>query len=113
MTKAPSSARAMPHCCYLNTVIFYHRPYVVASWGHPFQAGDGWEWQSRGDFLQYDKIKTRLRDGDIISFDDDLFQVALGRVVWKYNRWWMFRTARRAKGQVIGIDQARQAAASC
>lgn len=93
-TKAPSPARCQPHCCYIRSIIFYHRPYIagpndISRWR------DGQVHVSKGGFAEYDHVKTRLSWDDIVAFDGDHFVIGGGRVVWRHKRWWMFRSARR------------------
>ena len=38
-TKVPNPNLAYPHCCYINTVIFYVRPHVVRPWHHLWRSG--------------------------------------------------------------------------
>lgn len=93
-TKAPSPARCQPYCCYLRTVIFYHRPYIRTG-PHPFQrSGRGWGW-TQGGFAQFDQVETRLRRDDVVAFDGDEWEVGLGYVRWHRGRWWMRLWARR------------------
>lgn len=94
-TKAPSPARCMPYCCYIATVIFYHRPYVSRR-GKPWKCNGRWQWiTAPAGFEIYDQVEARLRWDDVIEFDGDWFTIGGGRVVWRYKRWWMMRTARR------------------
>lgn len=104
-TKAPSPARCFPFCCLVNTVIFYHRPYVMG-WPHPYhRGGRGYGWTG-ASFLQYDQIETRLRGDDLVEFEGEQFKVGGGHVAWSaarqwaHKRWWMKRWARR-QGKVI------------
>jgi hypothetical protein len=38
-TKVPNPNLVQPHCCYINTVIFYARPHVVRPWHHFWRSG--------------------------------------------------------------------------
>lgn len=106
-TKAPSPARAQPHCCYLRTVIFYHRPYIVRA-ARPWKCNGRWTWlKGGGAFAEYDQVETRLGWDDLIAFDGDTFEVSGGRVMWHHARWWMHRTARRKTVNIIGFDRGR------
>jgi hypothetical protein len=106
-TKAPAPPKAAPFCCYSQTVIFYHSPYIVWPWG-------GW-WKDQGGnvrapqhgsgYLQWDQIDTRIgwHDRFTRGISPDVFEVGGGRVFWCRGRWWMYRQLRR--------QQQRQAAA--
>lgn len=106
LTKAPSPARCFPYCCLVNTVIFYHRPYV-RGWPHPYLSGRGYGWTG-ASFLQYDQIETRLRCDDLVEFEGEHFEIGGGHVVWSsartgsHRRWWMRRWARR-RADVVPI----------
>lgn len=79
-TKAPSPARCQPYCCYIRTVIFYHRPYIV-------DRHHGFTW--------FDKVETRLSWDDVVEFEGTQFTISGGSVNWDGKRWWMKRTCRR------------------
>lgn len=94
-TKAPSPAHCQPYCCYIRTVIFYHRPYISRG-GKPWRSNGRWQWISApSGFVEFDKVETRLSWDNVVSFDDDHFKIGGGRVVWRNKRWWMMRSARR------------------
>ncbi|MCE7797835.1 hypothetical protein LWE61_14885 [Sphingobium sufflavum] len=99
-TKAPSPAHCTPHCCYSRTVIFYHQPYIrgpksISRWR------DGKVHVSDGGFADYGQVETRLSWDDVVAFDGDHFKINGGRVVWRHQRWWMFRAARRVAQVVL------------
>lgn len=80
-TKAPAPPKAQAFCCYINTVIFYHFPYIVR----------------RGAFIEWDQIRTRTLWDDLLEFEGERFTIGSGTVLWKRRRWWMLRHARRAQ----------------
>ena len=100
-TKAPSPALAKPYCCYIQTVIFYHRPYVLRLARRYYRSRKGGSLRLDGkSYEQWDQIETRLHTGDVVSFEDELFDLEGGRVVWGaspggHRRWWMEHSARR------------------
>jgi hypothetical protein len=94
LTKAPSPARCQPYCCYVRTVIFYHRPYISAR-GYPSRWRNGQVHQSDAVFVTYDQVETRLSWDDVVQFDGDNFRIEGGNVRWHHQRWWMHRHARR------------------
>jgi len=98
-TKAPSPSRCLPYCCYVRTVIFYHRPYVQ-------KPPTGWrDQQGRfhrsegGSFADYGQVETRLSWDDVVEFDGEQFEIGGGTVVWRLGRWWAYRWARRRQPQ--------------
>jgi hypothetical protein len=95
-TKAPSPALAQPFCCYIRTVIFYLRPYVLRPWSKLWRDGQGrLRATEPGAYEQWDRVETRLAYHDVVEFEGELFDVWGGTVKWARNRWWMCRTARR------------------
>lgn len=94
-TKAPGPHLAQPHCCYIKTVIFYHRPYIVG-WprGYRDRAGQ-FHRDGNGGFIEWDKIETRLTWDDVVEYQHAEFAIGGGRVVWSHRGWWMLRGARR------------------
>lgn len=98
-TKAPSPARCQPYCCYVRTVIFYHRPYIPRG-RYLWRSGGRWHWEANPrSFAQFDNIETRLGGGDVVGFDGDLFVVGGGHVCWYRKRWWMRFWARRQQAE--------------
>lgn len=87
-TTAPGPSRAYPFCCYVKTVIFYHR--------------DGLE--------EHDRIETRLSWEDVVEYDCDLFSIGGGAIQWLDGRWWMERNARRLDDRQINRFEALQKA---
>jgi len=95
-TKAPAPPKAAPYCCYIQTVIFYHSPYIKRPWSRLYRNGRGaLRAESPGSFEQWDKIETRLTGGDVVAFEAEEFEIGGGQVVWAKGRWWMGRGARR------------------
>jgi hypothetical protein len=99
-TKAPRPDKATPHCCYIKTVIFYHRPHIVWPFKKRWRAGDGKLRAERGGFLEWDKVETRLSWNDVVEFESELFDVGGGTVVWARGRWWMCHGARRQQARM-------------
>jgi hypothetical protein len=101
---APSPALAQPHCCYIRTIIFYHRPYICSPWRKLWRGAGGRLKAERscGHFEQWGAIDYRLAAADLVEFDGDRFEVTSGRVLWTVRRgdplgrrWWMHHGARR------------------
>ncbi len=98
LTKAPCPDKTQPYCCYVNTVIFYLKPYVVRPW-HYFWICNGKREAAAGGhtFEEWDRLETRLRNGSMITFRGQQFEIYNGRVKWANGRWWMYRDARRKR----------------
>jgi hypothetical protein len=95
-TKVPNPNLAQPHCCYINTVIFYVRPYVVRPWHHFWECRGKRRAEKPGHhYEEWGRVKTVLVWDRIFSWNGDEFICGGGRVVWKNNRWYMRRWARR------------------
>ena len=95
-TKAPSPPKAAPFCCYLNTVIFYHSPYIVRPFARIYSLNNGrLSWCKPAGFEEWDKIETRFHWDDKVRFEGDHFEIGGGTVLWAKRRWWMRRGARR------------------
>ncbi len=102
-TKAPGPHLSRAYCCYMKTVIFYYRPYVVSLHRHIWfdDRGRARIEKSAGRFEQWDQIETALTWDDQIRHGGDLFIVGGGRVLFTNapdhgrRRWWMKRWARR------------------
>jgi hypothetical protein len=99
LTKAPGPHLAQPYCCYTQTVIFYHRPYITG-FSRPWFANGRWHAGTRGCFVEWDKLDTRLSWDDVVVFEGEEFLIGGGRVVWSSvagarRQWWMLRGARR------------------
>lgn len=99
LTKAPAPPKARPHCCYINTVIFYHFPLIKSPWVKLFRIRDGSveSNSSAGHFEEWDSVRTRLQWDDVVEFEGESFAITGGSVVWKSRRWWMEHGARRLK----------------
>lgn len=102
-TKAPSPAHAQPWCCYLDTVIFYHRPYLVAP-PRPWRDRDGkLHPASHGSFVEYGQATMRLARVTLFQFEGQAFERQGGQVLWRHRGWWCVYAAHR------GTRAARQA----
>ncbi|WP_157785805.1 hypothetical protein [Bradyrhizobium liaoningense] len=103
LTKAPGPHLAQAHCCYINTVIFYHRPYVVRPWKHYWYDRAGKLRASGSGFFEWDQLETRFTCwDDRVSFRGDVFEVGGGRVLWanvpgERRQWWVRLAARRIR----------------
>ncbi len=90
---APPSAR--PHCCYLDTVIFYKQPY---------------ESNEKGGYADFGQVETqwnllgqRWTDADLgwralaplVQHEGHVFELTGGRVIRRNEKWWMEWSARR------------------
>ena len=95
-TKAPAPPKARPHCCYIQTVIFYHSPHIVRPFTRLYWA-NGSLHPSKGGFEEWDQIQYRLGWDDRVAFDGEEFEVGGGGVVWAKRRWWVCHKARRAQ----------------
>lgn len=97
-TKAPNPNLTQPYCCYVNTVIFYHRPYIIRRWHHfSIYQGKLRAWEPGRTYQEWDRVETTLRIDAVITHEGQRFRIYNGRVVWKNKRWWMKRDARREK----------------
>lgn len=97
-TKAPAPPKASPHCCYIQSVILYHFPYVQNRFKRWWKDGEGrWRESKTGSFVEWDQVQYRLGWDDRVSFDGEEFEVGGGRVVWAKRRWWMCHKARRVQ----------------
>jgi|GEM_PF-2120291 len=94
-TKAPGPHLVHAHCCYINTVKFYYRPYIVDEFTRFFRSAGGKLLASKVGFLEWDEVETRLTWDDIVRFEGETFRVCGGTVLWRHSRWWMCRRAQR------------------
>lgn len=95
LTKAPAPPKARPHCCYVQTIVFYHFPHISTlkpSFWRP--AGEALRPGKRG-FQEWDQIQSRLGWDDVVEFEGEHFVTGGGHVVWARKRWWMMHGARR------------------
>ncbi|RAX42437.1 hypothetical protein DQ393_06265 [Rhizobium tropici] len=102
LTRAPGPSRAQPYCCYIKTIIFYHRPYIVRPFKTFWRDHSGKLHASSSGYEQWDQVETRLTCDDVIIFEHERFSVGLGEVVWvnapaEPRRWYMRRDARRVE----------------
>jgi len=95
-TKAPAPPKAQPHCCYIQSIIFYHAPYIVWPFKKRWRC-NGRLRADRGGFFEWDQIESRLAWDDLVEFQGERFQVDGGSVVWARRRWWMVHGARRVR----------------
>ena len=93
-TKAPAPPKAAPHCCYIQTIIFYHAPHIIWPWPRLYRAGGRLRVNSGPTFAEWDQVETRLTHDDLVEFDGAEFRLGGGRVVWAKRRWWMLHVAR-------------------
>lgn len=102
-TKAPSPARAQPHCCYIDTVIFYHRPQLVGR-PRPWRDRHGKLHPSTvGSFIEYDRATMHLLRVMMVRFEGQAFELSGGHVLWRRRGWWAVYTGHR------GTRPAREA----
>ncbi len=95
--RAPNPSICGPWTCYLNTVIFYARPYRLRG-GRPVELAGSFEWSAGGGgYVEFDNVETRLSWDDVIACDGDRWMVGAGQVVWQRRRWWMHRECRRVQ----------------
>lgn len=112
--KAPGPHAVRPHCCYINTVVFYVRPYQTLppkrylSWHEITQRADGRydtrrlerptiRRDSTGSFAEYGRVETRFQWGVLLDFSGDTFEKVGGTVIWSRPHWWMRYRFRRVK----------------
>jgi hypothetical protein len=105
LTDAPGPHLAQAYCCYLQTVIFYHSPYIKSPWIKLFPANGRWHRNSSpGHFEQWDEIETRIGWNDRLEYRGLIFENGSGRVLWTHapgqrRRWWMRHWLRRLEPQ--------------
>ncbi len=95
LTKAPAPPKVRPWCCYSQTVIFYHAPYIPALGASYWRSSAGELKQTSRGFEEWDKIDYRLAWDDVVEIERERFTVGGGTVLWKRRRWWMLHSARR------------------
>jgi hypothetical protein len=95
-TKVPNPCIAQPYCCYINTVIFYLRPYVVRPW-HRFWICNGQRRAEKpgGAFEEWGRCETVITWNSVLEVNGQRFEPMGGGARWKQKRWWMRRWARR------------------
>ena len=94
-TKAPSPPKAAPWCCYINTVIFYHSPYIPAIGKSHWRQRDGSIRSGTLGFEEWGQVQSRLTWDDIVEFRGEHFRCGGGAVHWQRRRWWMVHYCRR------------------
>lgn len=80
-TGIPDEAYTIPYCCYINTVIFYKRPYQVDESGR--------------NYAEWARVDATLRCDDVVDFENERFEVGTGQVRYENAAWWMCMWARR------------------
>lgn len=111
--KIPGPNLVQPHCCYLQTVIFYARPFQqlpparYLSWYgyHGYHANGNPKLEklerpvikrdSVGSFAKYAELEHSLRFDDHIEFDGEHWHIHGGSVRWHKPGWWFQQWARR------------------
>ncbi len=94
-TKSPGPNLTQPYCCYINTVIFYCKPYRVRQYGKPWRLSDRHElgWSKGGNCFEiWDELETLFRSNQVLHFDGMFWELFGGRVIWRHKRWWMRRS---------------------
>lgn len=99
LTKAPAPPKARPHCCYVQTIVFYCSPYVVRPFKKLYRGKNGALRACSAGFEEWDQIQTRLGWDDVVEFEGEQFLTGGGRVVWAQKRWWMVHGARRQEAR--------------
>ena len=109
-TKAPNPSITQPYCCYVNTVIFYLRPFVVRPWHHFWICNGKRRAEKAGhSYEEWDRIDTSLRFDAVVTHEGQQFRCYGGRVIWKNKRWWMKREARRVtQGERNQLSKGRE-----
>lgn len=59
-TKAPCPDKTQPYCCYVRTVIFYLKPYVVRPWHHIVNWRGKYEASAPGCFEEWGRVEYVL-----------------------------------------------------
>lgn len=114
--RVPGPHLSQPWCCYLDTVIFYCRPYQElppsrylswSEWSDERYANGNpkLRWldrpvikrESSGSFAEYERLEYRLRFDDHILFDGVVWHMGGGSVVWRRPWWYMRHEARRSR----------------
>jgi hypothetical protein len=89
-TKVPNPSLASPWCCYINTVVFYARPKVTNQLGSVYKSGARYSHVPRESRLQeYATHTHKLVTDDILLWQNRLYRVVGGTVVWHGHAWWM------------------------
>ncbi|ABF42377.1 hypothetical protein Acid345_3376 [Candidatus Koribacter versatilis Ellin345] len=97
-SKVPNPNLAIAYCCYINTVIFYVRPYQVRTWHHFWRCGASLRAEKPGStFDEWGRVDSALRWDQIVTWKGEEFECGGGQVFWAHKRWWMKRWARRRK----------------
>lgn len=95
-TKVPNPCIARPFCCYINTVIFYLRPYVLRTHHHLWNCNGRLRAEKPGgSFEQWGRVYTVITWDTALEVNGQPFDRVSGSVIWKRKRWWMRQWARR------------------
>lgn len=104
LTKAPGPHLARPWCCYNRSVIFYDAQYRFELAPHLYRDSRGHlQRNSRPGFFQWDQIEYRLGGEARLAFEDEVFTLTGGRVLWASGpngvrrQWWLCAGARRVQ----------------
>jgi hypothetical protein len=97
-TKVPNPCLAQPHCCYISTVIFYVKPFVVRPW-HDIVCWRGrYELNRPSKGMAYEewgRAEAELTWDTKVEYDGRIFICGGGSVIWEHKRWWMEHRLRR------------------
>jgi hypothetical protein len=97
-TKAPDPNLVSPYCCYIKTIVFYVRGYIVNPFTHLWKSNSGWHAESPGHrFMEWDECESALTWEDRVVWQGKEFEVGSGRVIYWHKRWWMRHWARTPK----------------
>lgn len=109
-TKVPNPNLALAYCCYLNTVIWYVRPYTVRPWHHLWttdhrstcipRIGCVWHAEKPGSHLEeWGREDYHLTWDVRFTYNGTDFDAGGGSVEYlgKGLGWWMKHYARRRK----------------
>lgn len=95
-TKVPSPALVQPYCCYIRTVIFYVRGYIVRPFSYYYTIRGYQKAGERFSTLeQYETVEHLFRHDDKIEFENEVFEIQGASVVWHNKMYWMRYRARR------------------
>lgn len=79
----PKHSKVQPWCCYIRTIIFYHKPWK--------------EDKEKRAYVDYGKVEHFLHCDDLIKYEGELFDMGTGRVVSFEGKWYFVSWARRQK----------------
>lgn len=97
-TKVPGPHLTQPYCCYIRTVIFYVRGYIIRPFSSPWKLGIKWKVTKPGQhFEEWSRVETLFRHDDLVEFEKEVFEIGGGRIIWFNKQWWCRYSARRKK----------------